>query len=138
VDDFKTGKGKDFVIAEWDYYSAPQTRVYAIRDSRFRLVVYDDAPDDGELYDHMTDPYELNNRFNDPAFRADRDGLAALIDDYRKGARRVHTPQDDMNLWSQLEQTPTWKIHKKMYKWSDLVKESDSDSAGTANTGLYE
>jgi arylsulfatase A-like enzyme len=123
VDDFKTGKGKDFVIAEFDFYSEPQTRVHAIRDRRFRLVVYDDAPADGELYDLTDDPGELNNRFNDPVLQKEKERLSALISNYRKGSRRIHTPQDDMALWPMLKDTPTWRIHKEAGRWSEPAKE---------------
>jgi hypothetical protein len=33
----------------------------------------------GEMYDLLEDPTEMNNRFDDPAFRAVRDEMEALI-----------------------------------------------------------
>jgi arylsulfatase A-like enzyme len=44
-----------------------------ITDGRYKLTVYSD--DTCELYDLETDPGELDNRFEDPSLRADRERL---------------------------------------------------------------
>ncbi len=49
--------------------------------SRYRLTRDEVAPERGELYDLADDPGELVNRWSDPALRAVRGDLLALLDD---------------------------------------------------------
>jgi choline-sulfatase/uncharacterized sulfatase len=57
--------GSGETVCEWEFLH-PQSHVYALRNERYRFVWYKEAPDDGELYDHQSDPGELNNLFHDP------------------------------------------------------------------------
>jgi len=47
----------------------------SIRTRRYRMI-YDPGGKNNELYDHSTDPWEMHNRYDDPAFQAVRLELA--------------------------------------------------------------
>lgn len=111
---------RDLVVCEWDFPVSPQRRVHAVRDDRYRLVLYDELPDEGELYDCRADPGELHNLYHAPGCREVRDRLAAAIAGYRINVIRVHTYDDDMRLRRQLEDSPTRRLHSRGHKWSEV------------------
>jgi choline-sulfatase/uncharacterized sulfatase len=120
VQEMKTGEGRlSFAVCEWDF-AGPQTRVHALRDERYRFVYYDEAPEDGELYDHQNDPGELNNLFRS----ATHQGVCALfitrLESYRAGARRVHGWLEDTRDMTATQKGPTALIHRFGEKWSGI------------------
>ncbi|WP_135550458.1 sulfatase family protein [Paenibacillus cymbidii] len=71
--------GKPATVCEWSV-ARYERRVNAIRTDRYRLVYY--GRGEGELYDHETDPHELDNRYDDPAYAAIRLSLTEQIVDH--------------------------------------------------------
>lgn len=115
--------GRAQTVCEWDFPVAPQSRVHAALDDRYRLVLYDELPEEGELYDHANDPGELNNLYDDRKYRPERERLETMIADYRKDALRVHSPHEDAAQRSLVEDMPTRKIHARGWRWSQLQNE---------------
>ena len=116
--------GKDVAFCEWDFTSHPeQRRVAAIRDVRFRMVVYEDAPDDGELYDHQADPDELVNLWSDP-HRADvrRRLSTALVEHRGQQARRWGLEEDRAEL-ARTAGSLTARIHRRGETWSQASRQ---------------
>jgi arylsulfatase A-like enzyme len=112
------GKGKAEAICEWDF-PAPQRRVNAIRTRRHRLVFYSHEQG-GELYDHETDPYEMTNRYSDPAYLSIRlELLERLYDQVNRYARKTDFDRDRA-VEQQNRFTPTHLIHKRCKKWSQI------------------
>jgi arylsulfatase A-like enzyme len=113
-----TGAGKAEAICEWDF-PAPQRRVNAIRTRRHRLVFYS-REQGGELYDHETDPYEMTNRFDDPAYQGVRlELLERLYDQVNRYARKTDFDRDRA-VQQRDRLTPTHLIHKGCRKWSEI------------------
>jgi len=112
------GSGKAFALCEWDF-PPPQRRVNAIRTSRFRLVYYSHE-DGGELYDHRDDPWEMQNRWSDPAYRDIRlELLEQLFDSVNHYSRKTDY-ETDAALEQRDRFTPTRLLHKHCRKWSDI------------------
>jgi arylsulfatase A-like enzyme len=113
-----TGEGKTRAICEWDF-PPPQRRVNAIRTGRYRLVYYSHEVG-GELYDHEDDPYEMVNRWDDPACSQVRMALLEqLLDEVNLYARKTDY-ETDTRLNRETRFTPTRLLHKSCKKWSDL------------------
>ncbi len=71
--------GKAEALCEWSWFGDPP-RINALRTDRYRLVYYNHSAD-GELYDHETDPGEIDNLWNEPDHAAVRwDLLTRLFD----------------------------------------------------------
>ena len=70
--------GASHVVCEYDFLPR-QPRTVAVRTRTHRYVFYPSQPHDiGELYDHTTDPGEIENRWHDPSVRQERLELAEL------------------------------------------------------------
>lgn len=101
--DVATGRAAPLrhTVCEYDFSSA-QPFTVAVRDHRWRLVLYPWQTDAagqriGELYDHDADPGELDNRFDDPAATADRLRLTDAALAHVSRFRRDHSTRDDPN-----------------------------------------
>src|SRR5690606_18532859 len=71
VDDWR-----EYIIAEFHGHHFPYPQ-RMIRTERYKLVV--NPPDVNELYDLETDPDELVNQIDNPAYREVRDRLYTLL-----------------------------------------------------------
>src|SRR4029434_10387963 len=60
---------------------------------RYRVTRDEVVPERGELYDLADDPGELVNRWSDPALRAVRDDLLALLDEVMRHDLGRELPQ---------------------------------------------
>lgn len=72
----------------YHYYEFPYgvhavKKHYGIRTERYKLIHFYNDIDDWELYDLKTDPYEMNNRYNDKSLSTLRDSLKAALNDLR-------------------------------------------------------
>ncbi len=114
------GNGRDFAICEWDF-PPPQRRVNAIRTRKYRLVYYSHELG-GELYDHQDHPFEMTNRWEDPAYAdARRDLMERLFDQVNLYSRKTDIDRD--RGVDQLDfYTPTRLLHKRCGKWSDIER----------------
>ncbi len=113
-----TGEGKPFAICEWDF-PEPQRRFNAIRTDRYRLM-YFSREQGGALYDHATDPYEMNSVWDDPEYADVRmELLEQLFDQVNKYSRKTDRDADIARSADEAL-TPTRLIHKKHRKWSEF------------------
>lgn len=114
-------QGKQMVFCEWDFTSHPeQRRVAAVRDQRYRLVVYD-AIDEGELYDHDSDPGELINRWSDPALLHVREQLRQALAEHRGPGVRRWGLEEDRQAREPMKGLPTWRVHREGVAWSKIM-----------------
>jgi len=112
------GTGKPYAICEWDF-PPPQRRVTAIRTPRHRLVHYSHELG-GELYDHDDDPYEMHNRWDDPAYVGTRLSLLEqLFDEVNSYACKSDFDRDPRTDMAD-RFTPTSLIHQQCKKWSEI------------------
>jgi arylsulfatase A-like enzyme len=110
--------GRDRAICEWDF-PAPQRRVNAIRTRRHRLV-YHGHELGGELYDHETDPHEMHNCWEEPAYAGVRmELLERLFDEVNRYQRKSDFDRD-ARLQEENFYTPTRLLHKRWGKWSEI------------------
>ncbi len=108
----------DAIFCDWDFYN---TRALAIRTKTRRLVYYADTME-GELYDHETDPDELINHYDNPAYTADRHVLTAQLLTFAMGhAKRSDIAQDKTRDYAARFDPVTLLQQGKIY-WSDLDK----------------
>ena len=114
------GEGKPQAICEWDF-PAPQQRVNALRTARYRLVYYSHELG-GELYDHETDPYEMHNRWDDPAYRDARLELLELLYDQVNRYSRKSDFDSDAARHAEDRFTATELIQKNCRKWSEVQR----------------
>lgn len=111
---------KHEALCEWDF-PAPQRFVTALRTERYRLVFYSHALG-GELYDHADDPYEMHNRWDDPAYQQVRlELLERLFDRVNAYARKTDFDTDAVRSHED-RFTLRELIQKKCRKWSDLQR----------------
>ena len=113
---------RSHVTCEWDFYDEPQRQVYAIRTPAYRFVHYTTRPDDGELYDCIQDPDELENRFHDPSLAGEKARFLQMIEAYQVQTRRIHTPADDAPLIEKDKDQPTRLIVTGDKTWSQLAE----------------
>jgi len=87
----------------YHYYEFPQPHhVYphfGIRTEQYKLIRFYGPSDSWELYDLARDPQELNNRYNDPAYRK-------VIADLRLQLRQLIGQYDDKEAAKILEKGP--------------------------------
>ena len=120
------GEGKLQAICEWDF-PPPQQRVNAIRTRRYRLVFYSHEQG-GELYDHETDPYEIHNRWDDPACRDVRlELLERLYDQVNRYSRKSDFHADAAKHAGD-RYTARELIQKNCRKWSEVQALSEPPS----------
>jgi arylsulfatase A-like enzyme len=68
--------------SEWELLPTRAGVALSLRVVRTKThkLTLDRISGDGELYDLVQDPHELNNRFNDPAYASVQKGLKAMLD----------------------------------------------------------
>lgn len=115
--------GLDHVVCEWDFGNKDQRTVFAVRTQRYRLVYYLENPDDGELYDHESDPGEVNNLWTDPRLLETKFKLIELILNHVGQFKRSWSIADDQRAFAQHPDAPTYHLHKWKMKWSQVVAE---------------
>lgn len=116
----QTGSGKALALCEWDF-PAPQRFINALRTERFRLVYYDHERG-GELYDHQTDPHEMQNLWDDPAHQSIRMELLELLLDQVNKYKRKSDFDDDAAKAVSHQLSPTKLVHKRCRQWSDIAR----------------
>ncbi|MHB8994023.1 MAG: sulfatase family protein [Armatimonadota bacterium] len=114
------GQGKPWALCEWDF-PAPQRFFNAIRTDRYRLTYYSHKQG-GELYDHDTDPYEMQNLWDDPSQREVRLELLEVLFDQVNRYQRKTDMDSDLNIGGHTELTVTRLIHKAAHKWSEFER----------------
>ena len=113
-----SGEGKPYSICEWDF-PEPQRRFNAIRTDRFRLTYYSHELG-GELYDHATDPWEMDNVYDDPEYADTRVALMEQLFDEVNMYRRKTDRDIDTARSNDEALTLTRMIHKGAHKWSEF------------------
>lgn len=108
------------VFCEWDFVNEPQTRVLAVRTLSHRLVYYLDAVEDGELYDIVRDPGEVNNLFADPQCRPIRDELIQHAIEWRGIQPRTFGQSEEKAVLAQVDSGATGMIHRLGKRWSEV------------------
>jgi arylsulfatase A-like enzyme len=112
--------GKECALCEWDF-PPPQRRVNAIRTPRYRLVYYSHELG-GELYDHDADPYEMQNRWNDPGCLEVRTELLEMLFDRVNCYKRRTDYDTDVLETERTRFTPGRLLHKYCKKWSEITE----------------
>ena len=110
--------GKAEALAEWSW-SVPVPRINALRTERYRLVYYNHAIG-GELYDHESDPGEVDNLWNDPAYAGERMEMVERLYDRVNTYRAASEFRDDELLERQRWWEPTQLMHKLRLDWEVL------------------
>lgn len=117
--------GLGHTVCEWDFATAAQRTVFAVRTPEHRLVYYLADPDDGELYDRRTDPGELHNLYRDPAHRDVREQLTRLILNHVGKFRRRWSFQDDARVAAAAADGPaapaSRRLQKLGVKWTEIA-----------------
>ena len=73
---------RDYALNEWELLpsrAGVQLSLRTVRTKGHKLTI-DRRSDEGELYDLVNDPFELENRYHDPAYAALRRELTAMLD----------------------------------------------------------
>ena len=72
---------RDFALSEWELLPGRVGVALSLRTVRTATdkMTIDLRSGDGELYDLATDPFEMENRFHDPAYTARRKVLEEMI-----------------------------------------------------------
>jgi arylsulfatase A-like enzyme len=109
----------DLIVCEWDWYSEPQSRVAAVRSQTHRLVYYRDAPEDGELYDLVNDPEEVNNLYSQPSVQPLREALTRHLLNHLLSAKRRLGTDHDLAV-PQESPSLTRRVFKLHEKWSTV------------------
>jgi choline-sulfatase/uncharacterized sulfatase len=110
------GEGcKDAVFCEW----ITDRRLSSVRTERYRLVYYS-GYDDGELYDHETDPQELINLWDRPEHSAVQQKLLRRLLDFSMQYARETDSSSDRALLERDRFSPAKMVHLGRIYWSDL------------------
>lgn len=124
-------QGRTMALCEWDQFSEGcRMGTIAVRTARHRLVFYCAHPGDGELYDVVEDPGELVNHYCDQRWsevRADLTALAlASVNQYTRAC-----PPDSDRKYLRSGSSPTFQLHKRGVKWSELGQSDIAARAGS-------
>ena len=84
--------GRDHVLTEDDHQILFRLPLRTITTRRWKLTRYEAQEGVGELYDLVDDPGEFVNRWDDPAAKAEKDDLLALLDEVMNHEPRVIAP----------------------------------------------
>ena len=121
--------GKDAVWCEWDWANpAPGGKISAIRTDRYRLVFYQ-ALEEGELYDHRDDPGEIHNRWDDPEYADARRDLTDRLMRFTMAYRPETSFRGDRRADAETRYAPTRLLHKHKRYWSKLKKAYEEPTA---------
>ncbi|MFA6291615.1 MAG: sulfatase/phosphatase domain-containing protein, partial [Victivallales bacterium] len=114
--------GKIEALAEYDWFE-PGKRINALRTDRHRIVYYDHKHG-GELYDHESDPGEIENLWDSPAHQLLKMELLQRLFDRINCYRTPSSVQGDLRTEHEYSYMPTrlvqfgqmdWEILKKTY-----------------------
>jgi len=111
-------EGKPEALCEWSWL-APVSRINALRTPTHRLVYYN-REHGGELYDHRTDPGEIDNLWNDPAHRDVQQELLERLFDRVNQYRCQSEMSDDRRIGHEDRWQPSTLIHKRKKDWVKL------------------
>jgi len=109
-------EGKPEAFCEWDWAMG---RISAVRTRDFRLVFYG-ALDEGELYDHRTDPDETKNLWHDPGYRDIRLDLVERLLQFTLAYRTLSNASTDREKHQSERYTAGEQLQKHRKYWSDL------------------
>ncbi|MBN1864882.1 MAG: sulfatase-like hydrolase/transferase [Victivallales bacterium] len=114
-------KSKDAVFCEWEWsIDNEELKISAIRTRDFRLVYYN-SQIGGELYNHLDDPGETVNLWNNPQFRDVQTSLLQHLFDFTLKYQTETSCKTDRELDESCRFTPTRLLHKQGKFWSDLT-----------------
>ena len=85
---FAGGTSRESVMTEDDFDVMVQIPLRTITTDRYRLTLYFNHLDQGELYDLQEDPGEFTNVWDDPAYLEVRTDLAATLQDQIRPLQR--------------------------------------------------
>lgn len=108
-------EGKPEALCEWSWLGQ-FPRINALRTPTHRLVYYNHQAG-GELYDHRSDPGEIDNLWSDPTHREVRVELTERLFDRVNQYRAVSEMRDDMRMSKTDWMLPTRLIHKGKLDW---------------------
>jgi hypothetical protein len=73
-------KIRDCVLIENDEEVGPlEARLRHLITEDYKLTIYEGLDDFGDIYDRKSDPFELNNLWNDESFRENRFKLVSKL-----------------------------------------------------------
>lgn len=113
-------EGKPEALCEWSWLGK-FPRINALRTPTHRLVYYNHQAG-GELYDHRSDPGEIDNLWSDPAHREVRLELTERLFDRVNQYRAKCEMQDDVRLGKLERWQPTVLVHKRKKDWDRLYE----------------
>ncbi len=122
--------GVESTVCEYEFIP-PQSRVQTLRTAQYRLVTYNEMPDDGELYDCEADPGELNNLFHMPEYAAILEELKGRLDAFCRDLRRVHGWGEDAAAIEAVQGDATIRIHQGGEKWSEVQRSVEETECET-------
>ncbi len=86
--------GRDFAFHEWDLSASRcgvELKLRTVRTRRYKLTM-EESSGAGELYDLVDDPWEMDNRFDDPGLASVRRELSDMIASRPRDARAERLP----------------------------------------------
>ena len=86
------GQTQDHLFAEYHARTRPETYNQSLITTEWRLTLYPENPDWGELFDLRADPGEHRNLFHDPEFASVRAELARQLHEQHPPAPRAGGP----------------------------------------------
>lgn len=112
--------GKDAAYCEWDCFSN-RKKICAVRTKDFRLVFYGKNMI-GELYDRRTDPGEIHNLWNDPAYAEVQKELTENLFDFVMDYEAETDVAFDIARAKKKPYCFTKLLHKNRRYYSQLMK----------------
>lgn len=109
--------GLDHTVCEWDFPKEQQRTVFAVRTQTHRLVFYLNQPDDGELYNMIDDPGEMENFWDSSEHLALRERLLRNILCHVGSFHRNYTFKQDRD---QPKENPVKQIHVGGKSWLEI------------------
>lgn len=110
---------KTAIFCDWDFYNS--TRAIAVR-TKTRRLVYHANTNEGELYDHETDPDELINQYDNPTYNADRLALTSQLLTFAMGHAKRSDCVQDRKIQHESRFDPVVLLQRDKIYWSDLDK----------------
>jgi hypothetical protein len=109
--------GKLYTVCEWSF-PRYEVNVNAIRTDRYRLVYYGQG--EGELYDHASDPDELDNRFTEPAYTTVRLQLQEQLIDHINQYHTKSSSAVSKAVSLKSRNTMTRMLHTGQRNWDEI------------------
>jgi hypothetical protein len=115
-------------LAEYDWFE-PGKRINALRTERHRLVYYD-REHGGELYDHLSDPGEINNLWNSTEHQGLKMELLQRLFDRINCYRTPSSIQGDLRSDHEYLYMPTRLVQFGQMDWENLKKTYSTPAHG--------